>query len=330
MAAACRSWWRNCAMETDAEIADLDAMEGRLAPLDADVIRIRELISTLEICHHKAERWVESIIEAIGAGKTSKGLGTRSPGQVHPAETIWQNACAALSAWCAGTPADAVELPVGPVAASTLLAGLGQRSPLKEWQVQRVIDKIHSLIGWPQSDNRPDTEYAWLLLGGGEYELAYRDRCPARYAEHEDFWQATVRTIICDTVNGRPAELSLGLAIDMLWPCHRRFVTNLQIVLDAIGGRLAPNEPFAACGRNIRLISNHDRMDTVSQTLQTFCGTEAAGGSIDEQVLAQLGEPTDIKRWLARSLDKTIRLQADPPAALEALSALEGPAWIRS
>ncbi len=37
-----------------------------------------------------------------------------------------------------------------------------------------------------------------------------------------------------------PEELSLALAIDMLWPCHWRFEDNLQIVLDAIGGRAPP------------------------------------------------------------------------------------------
>jgi hypothetical protein len=98
MAAECRSWWRNCAIGTDPGIQEIDSLEEQIAPIDPDTTRIRELISTLELCHHKAERWVESIIEAIGAGKTEKGLGTRSPGQTHPAETVWANACAALSA----------------------------------------------------------------------------------------------------------------------------------------------------------------------------------------------------------------------------------------
>ncbi len=330
MATACRSWWRNCAMEADAEILAIDALEDRLGPLDADVTRIRELISTLELCHHKAERWIEGIIEAIGCGRTDKGLGTRSPGQVHPIETVWQNACAVLSVWCAGAPADALEMEVGPIAASTLLAGLGERSPLKEWQIHRVIEKVRSYIGWPQSDANPATEYTWLLIGGGDYELAYRDRRPERYAEHEDFWSATVRTIIRDTINGQPAELSLGLAIDMLWPCHWRFVENLRIVLNAIGGRLTSDKPFAACGRNVRLVPHRERLDTVSRTLQTFSAAETTKGPIDQHILTQLGDATDVKRWLARSLDKTIRLQVDPPAALEALSVLEGPAWIRS
>ena len=40
------------------------------------------------------------------------------------------------------------------------------------------------------------------------------------------------------------------------------------------------------------------------------------------------GEPTEAKRWLAASLDKTIKLQMDPAAEMRALSALAGPDWI--
>jgi hypothetical protein len=172
---------------------------------------------------------------------------------------------------------------------------------LKEWQVQRVIEKIRSAIDWPRSSNDPTAQYAWLLLGGGEYELAYRNDCPEHYKEHEDFWLITVRTIIHDSENGDEADLSLGLAIDMLMPCNWRFVENLGIVLEAIGGKLNPDKPFAACGRNITLVP----------------------------ILALLGEPTEVRIWLAASLDKTIRLQLDPPAELRAMSALAGPDWIR-
>jgi hypothetical protein len=307
----------------------IDRMEDKIAPIDPDTAKIRELISTLELCHHKAQRWVANIVEAIGAGETTKGLGTRAPNGHHPAETIWQSACAALSMWCAGCPSDKIDLSIGGIPASEILAGLGQRSPLMEWQVRRAIEKIRSLIGWARSDSDPATEYTWLLLSGGEYESTYRSDCPECYVEHEDFWRSTVRTIIHDTVDGRRAELPLGLAIDMLWPCHWRFVENLRIVLDAIGGNLHPEKPFAACGRNIALVPNRDRMEMVCRTLRVFYDDAQADKGVDRKLLAMLGEPTAPKKWLAASLDKTIRLQLDPSPELSALSALEGPAWIR-
>jgi hypothetical protein len=114
----------------------------------------------------------------------------------------------------------------------------------------------------------------------------------------------------------------------MLWPCHWKFVENLQIVLEAIGGSLHPAEPFAACARNISLLRNRGRMETTSNTLRFFCGESASDKEVDTRMLALLGKPTDVKRWLAASLDKTIRLQLDPPAEVRAVSALTGPAWI--
>jgi hypothetical protein len=329
MTTPCRTWWRNCALKVDSEILAIDRMEDRIAPIATDASQIRGLISTLEMCHHKADRWVTNIIEAIGVGKTSKGLGTRSPGQQHPAESVWHNAWGALSAWVEGCPVTAAGLQIGSVPASELLSCLGERSPLKEWQVQRVIEKIRSVIHWPQPCDDPTAQYVWLLLAADEYELRYRTRCAERYRDHEDFWERTVRTIIHDTVNGDEAELSLGLAIDMLWPCHWRFVENLRIVLGAIGGRLHPDQPFAACGRNISPLPIRRRMEVVSNTVKTFCGSPGSDQEVDESVLAVLGKPTEVKKWLAASLDKTIRLQLDPPAAVRAMSALAGPDWLR-
>ncbi len=324
-----RPWWQNCALESDDEMIAIDRMEDRIAPLDANAVKIRELISTLELCHHKADRWVHNIIEAIGVGETQKGLGTRPPGQQHSAETVWQNACAALSAWCAGHPSTKVDVSIGDVPASQLLACLGERSPLKEWQVQRVIEKIRSAIRWPQSDDDPTAQYVWLLLGGSDYEVMYRDDCPEYYKEHEDFWQTTVRTMIHDTESGDDAELSLGIAIDMLMPCNWGFVANLQLVLGAIGGNLDPEQPFAACGRNITLVPIRHRMGVVSNTLNTFWSEAESNQDVDRDLLAMLGDPTPVSKWLAASLDKTIRLQLSPPAELRCMSALAGPDWIR-
>jgi hypothetical protein len=316
-------------LEPDSEILDIDRLEDHIAPVDANISGIRELISSLELCHHKADRWVYNIIEAIAAGETQKGLGTRSPGLQHPAEKAWQDACASLSAWCAGCPCIKVNLSIDTVPAYRLLACLGDRSPLKEWQVQRVIEKIRSAIHWQQSFDDPSAQYVWILLSGGEYEVAYRNRCPEHYKEHEDFWLTTVRTIIYDTENDDDADISLGLAIDMLMPCHWRFVENLGIVLEAIGGTVKPERPFAACGRNITLLPIRRRMEVVSNTLDAFYNDVESNKEVDKDLLALLGKPTEVKKWLAASLGKTIRLQLNPPAELRAMSALAGPDWIR-
>ncbi len=304
-----RPWWRNCASQADAEILAIDRMEDDLSPLPDGMTGIRELIASLEMCHHKAERWVHNIIEDIGSGQTVRGLGTRSHGASHPVEQTWQNTCAALAAWCAGCPAATIDLSIGKAPASELLAHLGQRTPLKEWQLQRVVARIRSFVSWPRPPHDASARYVGILESGSDYESVLRTECPDYYSEHADFWLATVDTTIHDRLDGKESEISLGLAIDMLMPCNWNFVANLQIVLGAIGGALEPEHPFAACDRNIRLVPIRGRMGTISSTLEAFYRDSAPNDEADREVLALLGEPTQARRWLVASLDKTIRLQ---------------------
>jgi hypothetical protein len=310
-------------MEADSEIVAIDRMEDEISPLAAGVARTRELIATLEMCHHKAERWVENITDAIGSGKTTKGLGTRQPGQVHPVERNWQNSCAALTAWCAGSPAGAVESTIGGQPVRRVLSRLGERSGLKEWQVHRVIERIRGSIGWPWATENAEQAYVPILESGGDYEAARRSECPDYYREHADYWRQTVEAVIQDTEvgvlhsvygdcgYGEATALSLATAIDLLMPCHWNFVENLEILLGAIGGDLEPSQPYAFCARNIKLSPIRDRMKTVVHTLQAYCEKGEADGEVDEQLLRRLGKTSATKRWLAASLEKTIRLQLD-------------------
>ena len=319
----CRSWWRNCAVAPDSEILAIDRLEDAITPLAPGVSRTRELISTLELCHHKAERWVANIVSAIAAGDTTKGLGTRPAGVTHPVEGTWKRACAALSAWCAGCPVGSVDLSIGDRPAPELLGRLGPRSPLKEWQVHRIIERTRELIGWPAALHEADGGYVPLLEAGSEYESVQRADCPEHYREHADFWQQTVQTPVLDTElgdyhsvygdlgYGEQTTLSLAMAIDMLWPCHWDYVQNLETVLGVIGGDPHPRRPFAFCARNIKRSPLRERMKTVSHTLRAFSRDRPPDDDVDGELLASLGEPSSQRQWLASSLDKTIRLQLD-------------------
>ena len=85
--------------------SELDRIEIALGPLAENVRQTRALIGGIEMCHHKAERWVERIIDAIGSGEPGGGLGSRSQGQRHPIETSRTAACEALAAWREGQTA---------------------------------------------------------------------------------------------------------------------------------------------------------------------------------------------------------------------------------
>ncbi len=305
----CRECWANCGVEADEEMLGIDRLEDELSPLPENVTRIRKLISTLELCHHKAERWVSNIIEAIGEGDTTKGLGTRPAGELHPAERDWINACAALSAWCAGHPADSVEIKIGDRSASSLLSKLGSRSALKEWQVQRLIERIREFIGWPRSVHLSDSVYVFMEECGADWKPPRDADCPEYYREHEDFWKQTMQARIHDTVDDEVGDISLAVAIDLMFPCNWNFVDNLEIVLGAIGGELPSARPLAVCARNIRHAPIRERMRTVCRTLQASLRNRRPEKDVDDAILEMLGDITGPKKWLVASLDKTIRLQ---------------------
>lgn len=120
-------WWRNCALLADAEIEFLNSMEKRLIPLSPGVLQVRELISSLEICHHKAEAWIKNIITGIGEGRSSKGPGTGR--QRHPVEGEWFRISRVLYSWCLGCPSERVPGEWAGIALKELLACAGERTP---------------------------------------------------------------------------------------------------------------------------------------------------------------------------------------------------------
>jgi hypothetical protein len=307
-----RGWWNNCLVpDGDEEIAAIDALEDAIAPLDEDTKHIRGLIGRFEACHHKAARWAELIVEAIGSGRTTKGMGTRPPGKREPIEDVWQNCVAALSAWCAGCPAGKVGLDLGGIPASELVGGIGERTPLKEWQVQRVVEKVREYVAWPRAFSEPTSRYVGMQECGTDYESIQVEKCPERYREHSSFWDATMQTVIHDTVDGQPAEISLAAAIDHLQPCNWNFVRNLAIVLRAIGGDLSPREPLALHARNVKRAPIRKRMRTIAETLRAFCHDERKARGVDQSVTSALGDRTPVKQWLAASFERTLRLQLD-------------------
>ena len=268
-----RSSWVNCALTTDPEIEAIDAMEDALGALPEGAERVRVLVSTFELCHHDAAHRIDNIVAAIDALDTDKGFGMRPDGRVHPIEHMWTEAIARVE----GRAVNA--------------------DSLREWQLERVVEKIRSVLD-------PTQPYSWLLLSD---DGSYRDTCPEAYLSAEEHWLATVTTMLHD-----PEELSLALAIDMLWPCHWRFEDNLQIVLDAIDGELRPTVPFTACGRNIEMTPLRERVGRTCAQLQ------------------KVGEPGSVQRWLAASLDKTLLLQLSPPEDAREGSALRTPDWLRT
>jgi hypothetical protein len=189
------------------------------------------------------------------------------------------------------------------------LSKLGPRSALKEWQVQRVVARIREFIGWPRSMHHDDSVHVFMEECGADWEPPRDAECPQYYREHEGFWKQTMQARIHDTVDDEAGDISLAVAIDLMFPCNWNFVNNLETVLDAIGGELQSARPLAVCARNIRHAPVRERMRTVCRTLQASLQNQRSENDVDGAVLKLLGDITGPQKWLVASLDKTIRLQ---------------------
>jgi hypothetical protein len=186
------------------------------------------------------------------------------------------------------------------------LSFIGPATPLKIWQVQRIIDRVTFTLD-------PDQPYHNMALGLDSYGEPAENPAGEHYKDNLVFLEQTKETIIHDTVDGHEAKISLAMAIDLLFPCHWDFTGAVAIILKAIGGDLYPERPFTCCARNLSLSPLCNRIRTISNTLGTFWREEQTTDDIDADLLASLGAITPEKRWLAASLDKTMRLQLDAP-----------------
>ncbi len=298
-----RSWWRNCVEQSDGEILAIDKMEDAVEPLNEQTTKIRQLITSLESCYHEADKEAERIIRAISSGRCPKESKERPPQRKKELE----NCRRILSRWCEDPAVRAINLEVGGISAERLLNLLGEASPLKIWQVGRIVDKITAALD-------PSRPYHMMVLDLGDYGEPGANPAGEYYKDSVEFLQQTNEVIIHDTVDGQEARMSLAMAIDMLTPCNWDFVGGIVTLLRAIGGGLHPERPYACHSRNLQLSPLCDRLRIVSNTLGVFWKDEETDEPIDRDILASLGEVTEVKRWLAASLDKTIRLQLEAPS----------------
>ncbi len=307
-----RTWWQNCyapddkSFLEDKELMAIDAMEDSIAPLDDKIVAIRQLITRFEACYHEADKEAERIIKALCTGRCPKESKARPPKR----KKELQNAHSILLRWCKNPAIKVMNLNVGGIPARKLISFVGKPTPLKIWQVQRIVDRITEALN-------PSRRYHRLALNLGDYGEPEAKSAGEYYKDDLTFLEQTRKTIIHDTVDGRRSDVSMAMAIDILMPCHWDFVGGLVIILKAIGGDLHPDKPYACCARNIKLSPLCDRLKIISNTLRAFWKGRKTTKNIDHDILASLGEATSVKRWLAASLEKTIRLHLTLPFKID-------------
>jgi len=254
--ATLEEYCKACGIEPDAEVLDIDKMEDSIAPPDNDTTKIRQLISGFELCYHEADKEAEYIVKAIGAGRCPPRSDERPPQRKKELEDCWQ----ILSSWCENPAVSGIDSELGGISADELLSYIGTPTPLKAWQVQRVLDKVIKAL----DRSRP---YYNIVLDLGPYGEPGANPVGNHYKDNLDFVKKTVDTVINDTVDGQKAKISLAMAIDMLEPCNWDFVGSVITILRAVGGEVHPTRPYACHQRNVELSPLRDRLKTISNTL---------------------------------------------------------------
>ena len=305
-----RECWLNCywpgdeVFLNDCDRIALNSMEDSLMPLDETAAAIRALITGFEVCYHEADIEAKRIIVAIG----NMALPPRSKERPPARKQELQNARDILSAWCNGDISAVKRLDVGEISTERIIEYLGDSDDLKNWQIRRVVDRI---------DQGLDLEatYHNIKLNLTGYGEESDGSVGEHYKDQPDFLNKTLETMIHDKVDGQSCEISLAMAIDLLFPCHWDFVESLMVILKAIGGDLNPDRPYTSCSRNISMIPLKDELLRVADSLSAFYREDI--DRIDAVINDSLGQLTDVKRWLAGSLAKTIELQFASSKAIQ-------------
>jgi hypothetical protein len=107
----------------------------------------------------------------------------------------------------------------------------------------------------------------------------------------------------------RKKELENARSILSMW-CENPVIKGIGL---DVGG-VPADELFSFIGKLSPLC---DRLRAISNTLKVFWKGKRTTKNIDHDILLTLGEPTPVKRWLAASLDKTIKLHLSLPFEID-------------
>ena len=210
-----RPCWFNCyppddkKFLKDEELLSIDKMEDSIAPLNDETKAVRGLITRFELCYHEADKEAEYIIKSIAAGHCLEQSKERPPQR----KKELLNARHILSHWCKNLTDKKINLSVGDISADELFSFIGEPSPLKIWQIERIVDRVGEALD-------PSKPYHRLALDLGDYGEPGVSHAEEYYKDNLAFLEQTKETIIHDTVDGRESRVSLAMAIDMLMPCH--------------------------------------------------------------------------------------------------------------
>lgn len=307
-----RAHWVNCCQEPDREIIEIDLMEDQLDSKERKQAQeIRRLITRFEVCHWNSDRWLERIVQAIVEEQIPPTSGR--PRTRHPLVEMLICLREVLVHWVERATTPLPQCIILDKTGAEILHSLGTWTPFKAWVVQRLLDglehhlRVHRLL--PPSELPPARSYS------GDLNLDSPNADP--YFPDSLDWLAEARSRKLKTrkeIGDEVQEHSLAMLISSPNPCNAfyfRFLFALFEYLDDPDNERILPSPF--CG-NVSL-ARHRRYYRAINALRTYLSQPLTGPlPLDDAVLSRLGKPTQAKRWLVASLEKTLREQLPPVA----------------
>jgi len=303
--------WRNCDFEdTDAEIAEIDALEGLIGPEERDrALRTRRLITGFEVCHHNSLRWAERIRQAIADGAIPAPSGRKR--SEHPVTVAHLRLRRFLTSVADGAAVSLQPGEVPEIDAASLPPRLEALSDRQRWLVQLVLDNLEHHLH--DADLIPAMRTADNRMAPGEgLDVESEDEARAYFAdsfEHYTSWRS-VTVHLADGLH--PSEkdrrMPLLVVIQFANPCSVRYFQYVSSLLEMIGGaKASPEFPFPFCGH----CSDTQRRElgTYVRACQSFLGRTRANGLGEEPLFGEPDDGDHAKRWLVASFGKTLRLQ---------------------
>jgi hypothetical protein len=305
-----RKHWVNCCIHPDEETTEIDRMEDALSPEEQQRAQpIRQAIARFETCHWNSDRWLERIVRGIAEERLPPTSGR--PRAQHPLAKMLVCLRGLLRHWVAQSTTAIPQCAILDRSSVEIHRSLGARTPFKTWVVQRVVEGLEQHMRSTGLLDPSDTPLAQTCPDGLALDSPEADQY---FPDSLDLLnEARSRRLkVKSEIDGQTIEHSLAFLCGPLTPCNKYYFLFLFALFEYLDD---PDEerilPAPFCG-NISQ-NRHQRYYQAINALRQYLGKPPEGSlPAANAVLAQLGSPTRVKRWLVASLEKTLREQMPP------------------
>jgi len=300
-----RKHWINVTDEPDASILEIDRLEDALKFQNTEerekIYVIRQAITGFEFCHHKALHRLYMLIRSIGRLEYHNKKSSKEEKINNDDVKQWMNAYKILEAWINNDMHSVQNISFFEMTALDLVSHLGVHSPLKEWQVNRLLEKM-----FYEFLNFDEHEGEYRYFEGGEQKFQENN-------EELEFYRQTVNVKLDDLSNDLLGAMNLGKLIDLQFLCNWNYKLNLLSILQVINGRIDSSKNIVICSLLFDKHPDFNEFLCVKKSLRAYWDEDYRNtlslqncGTVDSIIRQELGVKNSIKIWLVRSLEKTL------------------------